>query len=266
MAATNQPLKRSVADAAPLPSVMARQDYAAGGAGQTVTIRDLPAHERPRERLRLLGAGQLSNPELISILLRTGVAGQSVMQLAARMLSAFGGLNGVARASFAELCALGGVSQAKACQVLAALELGRRAVSPAPADRPAIREAEDVYHLLRAQMAHLEQEQLRVLLLNTRREVLLVQEIYRGTVSAASVRVAEVLRPAIRENCPNVIAVHNHPSGDPTPSPEDISVTRRLRKSADLLDIALLDHVVIGARGFVSMKQRGLGFDGSASP
>ena len=235
-------------------------DYAAGGAGQTVTIRDLPVHERPRERLRLLGAGQLSNPELISILLRTGVAGQSVMQLAARLLAAFGGLAGVARSSFTELCALTGISQAKACQVLAALELGRRAAGPAPADRPVIREAEDVYLLLRPQMAHLQQEQLRVLLLNTKREVLLIREVYRGTVSTASVRVAEVLRPAIRENCPNVIAVHNHPSGDPTPSPEDTSVTRRLRASAELLDIALLDHVVIGARGFVSMKDRGLGF------
>lgn len=236
------------------------REYATPGAGQTLTIRDLPVQERPRERLRLLGAGQLSNPELISILLRTGVAGQNVMQLAAGMLSAFGGLAGVARASFAELCALDGVSQAKACQVLAALELGRRAAGPAPADRPLIMDAVDVDRLLRPQMAHLDQEQIRVLLLNAKREVLLVQEVYRGTVSKASVRVAEMLRPAIRENCPNVIAVHNHPSGDPTPSPEDTSVTQRLRKGAELLDITLLDHVVIGAPGFVSMKDRGMGF------
>ena len=242
---------------------MAQHDHANGGSGKTLTIRDLPAQERPRERLRLSGPGQLSNPELIAILLRTGVAGQNVMQLSARLLSEFGGLAGLARASFADLCAFDGIKEAKACQVLAALELGRRAAGPAPADRPAIRAPEDVYHLLRAQMAHLEQEQLRVLLLNTKHEVLLVREIYQGTVCAASVRVAEVLRPAIRENCPNVIVVHNHPSGDPTPSPEDTSVTRRIRESAELLDIALLDHVVIGARGFVSMKQRGLGFDGS---
>ena len=236
------------------------REYATPGAGQTLTIRDLPVQERPRERLRLLGAGQLSNPELISILLRTGVAGRNVMQLAAGMLSAFGGLAGVARASFSELCALDGVSQAKACQVLAALELGRRAAGPAPADRPLIMDAVDVDRLLRPQMAHLDQEQLRVLLLNAKREVLLVQEVYRGTVSKASVRVAEMLRPAIRENCPNVIAVHNHPSGDPTPSPEDTSVTQRLRKGAELLDITLLDHVVIGSPGFVSMKDRGMGF------
>ena len=241
---------------------MEQYDHANGMSAQTLTIRDLPAHERPRERLRLSGAGQLSNPELIAILLRTGITGQNVMQLSARLLSEFGGLAGLARASFTELCALDGVSEAKACQVLAALELGRRAASPAPADRPAIRDPEDVYHLLRAQMAHLEQEQLRVLLLNIKHEVLLVREVYQGTVCAASVRVAEVLRPAIRENCPNVIVVHNHPSGDPTPSPEDTSVTRRIRESAELLDIELLDHVVIGARDFVSMKQRGLGFDG----
>ena len=237
----------------------------AGVPGRTLTIRDLPAQERPRERLRLAGAGQLSNPELLAILLRTGMVGQNVMQLSARVLSEFDGLAGLARASFGELCGMDGVSQAKACQVLAALELGRRAAGPTPADRPAIREPEDVYHLLRPQMAHLEQEQLRILLLNTKHEVLLVREIYQGTVCAASVRVAEVLRPAIRENCPNVIIVHNHPSGDPTPSPEDTSVTRRIRESAELLDIELLDHVVIGARGFVSMKERGLGFGGAGS-
>ena len=236
------------------------REYATPAPGQTITIRDLPVQERPRERLRLLGAGQLSNPELISILLRTGVAGQSVMQLAASMLSAFGGLAGVARASFAELCAVDGVSQAKACQVLAALELGRRAAGPAPADRPVILDAADVDRLLRPQMAHLDQEQLRVLLLNAKREVLLVREVYRGTVSKASVRIAEMLRPAIKENCPNVIAVHNHPSGDPTPSPEDTAVTQRLRTSAELLDITLLDHVVIGSPGFVSMKDRNMGF------
>lgn len=241
---------------------MEQHVHANGISGRTLTIRDLPAHERPRERLRLSGAGQLSNPELIAILLRTGIAGQNVMQLSARLLSEFDGLAGLARASFAELSALGGMGEAKACHVLAALELGRRAAGPAPTDRPAIRDPEDVYHLLRAQMAHLEQEQLRVLLLNTKHEVLLVREVYQGTVCAASVRVAEVLRPAIRENCPNVIVVHNHPSGDPTPSPEDTAVTRRVRQSAELLDIELLDHVVIGARGFVSMKQRGLGFDG----
>ncbi len=240
-------------------------DGVTGAAGPTLTIRDLPVQERPRERLRLAGAGQLSNPELLAILLRTGVTGQNVMQLSARMLSEFDGLAGLARASFAELCRLDGVSQAKACQVLAALEMGRRAAGPTTADRPAIREPDDVYHLLRPQMAHLEQEQLRILLLNTKHEVLLVRELYRGTVCAASVRVAEVLRPAIRENSPNFIMVHNHPSGDPTPSPEDISVTRRIRKSAELLDIELLDHVVIGTRGFVSMKQRGMGFDGAGT-
>lgn len=240
---------------------MEQHDHANGMSGQTLTIRDLPAHERPRERLRLSGAGQLSNPELIAILLRTGIAGHNVMQLSARLLSAFGGLAGLARASFTEMCGLDGVSEAKACQVLAALELGRRAAGPAPADRPAIRDPEDVYHLLRAQMAHLEQEQLRVLLLNTKHEVLLVREVYQGTVCAASVRVAEVLRPAIRENCPNVIVVHNHPSGDPTPSGADVSITRDLVEAGKLLGMELLDHLVIGnAQRYVSMKEARLGF------
>ena len=227
----------------------------------TATIRDLPSHDRPRERLRLLGAHQLSNSELIAILLRTGIAGENVLNLATRLLAAFDGLAGLARASFADLCALNGVSEAKACQLFAALELGRRATNAAPEARPLIHSPADVHHLLGAEMASLPQERLRVLLLNTKQEVVLVREVYQGTVDTASVRIAEILRPAIRENCPSFIVVHNHPSGDPTPSSDDIRVTRRLRQSAATMDISLQDHLVIGARGFVSMKQRGLGFD-----
>ena len=109
-------------------------------------------------------------------------------------------------------------------------------------------------------MGLFEQEHLRALLLNVKNEVVAIEEIYRGNVSSSVVRVAEVLRPAVRENCPGVILVHNHPSGDPTPSPEDILVTRQIRTGAEMMDIELLDHVVLGTRGFVSLKDKGLGF------
>jgi DNA repair protein RadC len=223
-------------------------------------IRDLPQGERPRERLRELGPSYLNNAELIAILLRVGSEGESVLSLASRMLSTFGGLAGLARASYGELCALHGISDAKACQLMAALELGRRLVSLQPEDRAVIRSPQDVFNLLSAEMGFLQQEHLRVLLLNTKNEVLATQEIYKGNVNSAVVRVAEVLRPAIRENCPSIIIVHNHPSGDPTPSHEDILVTRQIRTSAEMMDIELLDHVIIGGQRYVSLKEKGLGF------
>ena len=219
-------------------------------------IRDLPADEKPRERLRALGAGQLSNPELIAILLRTGIKGEKVLSMSTRVISGFGGLAGLARSSFAELCETNGISEAKACQILAAFELGRRAASLLPGDRAMIRTPADIYNLLGAEMAMASQEKLKVVLLNTKAEVISVQEVYQGTVDSAQVRVAEVLRPAVRENCPAIMIVHNHPSGDPTPSPEDILITRRIKQCAEMMDIEFNDHIIIGSRGFVSMKER----------
>ena len=230
-------------------------------ANRQTAVRDLPSSERPRERLLAAGARTLSNAELIAVLLRTGTPGSSVLQLAGRLLAECAGLRGLAHASAAELCALRGISEAKACQLLAALELGRRSASLGPADRPVISAPEDVDLLLRAELAPLDQERLCVLLLNTKQELLRVHEVYQGTVNSASVRIAEVLRPAIKDNCPNIIVAHNHPSGDPNPSSEDIRVTRRLARSALTMDIDLHDHVIIAARGFVSMQRRGLGFD-----
>jgi len=227
-------------------------------------IRDMPQDERPRERLQRYGANHLSNAELIAILLRVGSTGENVLNLSARVLATYGGLGGVARASYGELCDLHGISDAKACQLMAALELGRRLVSLHPEDRSVIGSPLDVYNLLSAEMSFLDQEHLKVLLLNTKNEVIATNEIYKGTVNSAGVRVAEVIRPAVRDNCPNIIIVHNHPSGDPTPSPEDVMVTRQIRSCAEMMDIRLLDHVVIGSGRYVSLKERGLGFDVSA--
>ena len=252
----------------PAPTATAARDERAGGtslryppANYHAAVRDLPAAERPRERLLAAGARMLSNAELIAILLRTGASGEGVLQLSARLLAEFAGLRGLAHVTVAELCTLRGISETKACEVLAALELGRRSASLGPTDRPMMRAPEDVDLLLRAELAPLAQEKLYVLLLNTKQELLRVHEVYRGTVNSASVRIAEVLRPAIKDNCPNIVVVHNHPSGDPNPSAEDIRVTRRLARSAEIMDIDLNDHVVIAAAGFVSMKRRGLGFD-----
>ena len=224
-------------------------------------IRDLPQGERPRERLKQHGAKHLSNTELIAILLRTGMQGENVLSLSSRLLTRLEGLVGLGRSSFAELCSQPGLSEAKACQLLAAVELGRRFVSLAPEERMIINSPQDVANLLMAEMATLEQEHLRALLMNTKNEVLGIQEIYVGNVNSSVVRSAEVFRPAVRNNATSIIVVHNHPSGDPTPSPEDVAITKVLVEAGELIGVDLLDHVVVGSGGrFVSLNEKGLGF------
>ena len=226
----------------------------------TTMIRDLPRGERPRERLRDYGPSHLSNAELIAILLRTGVTGESVINLGVRLLSHFQGLSGLARATYGEVCSLKGISEAKACQLQAAFELGRRLVSLHPEDRAVISCPDDVANLLAAEMSTLDQEHLRLVLLDTKNHVTGVSEIYIGKVSSSVVRAAEVFRPAVRDNSAALVVVHNHPSGDPTPSPEDIGITKQLRSSGDLLGIELLNHIILGDKRHVSLKEQGLGF------
>ena len=224
-------------------------------------IRDLPQEERPRERLRQHGVKHLSNTELIAILLRTGMKGENVISLSSRVLTRLEGLAGLGRSTFSQLCAQRGLSEAKACQLLAAIELGRRFVSLAPEERAAVNSPQDVANLLMAEMAVLEQEHLRALLLNTKNEVLGIQEIYVGNVNSSVVRPAEVFRPAVRDNATSVIVVHNHPSGDPTPSHEDVAITRDLVEAGKMVAVELLDYLVIGSGNrFVSLKEAGLGF------
>jgi len=159
----------------------------------------------------------------------------------------------------AELCAERGVGEAKAAQLKAALELGKRLVSTQPEERAVVRSPQDVANLLMADMGLLDQEQLRVVLLNTKNQVISVPEVYRGSVSTSLIRVSEVFREAVRENCPAIIVVHNHPSGDPTPSQEDVQVTEQMVNAGRLLDIEVLDHLIIGQQRYVSLKEQGLG-------
>ena len=222
-------------------------------------IRDMPGADRPRERLRDSGAAALGNAELLAILLRTGTASENALALAARAIAEFGGLEGLARARFDDLCGLHGLGQAKASQLLAALELGKRVTMSRGSARPTIGAPEDVAALVQAEMAPFDQEHFRVLVLNTKNQVMAMPDVFVGSVNSTTIRTAEVFREAVRQNCPGVIAVHNHPSGDPTPSDEDIAVTRELAKAGKALDIQLLDHVVVGRDGFVSLKEKGLG-------
>jgi DNA repair protein RadC len=224
-------------------------------------IRDLPATERPRERLRDYGAGSLSTSELLAIVLRTGASRESVLALASRLLSCHGGLVGLARAGFGELCQERGLGEAKAAQLKAAFELGRRLASAQPEERATVRSPQDVANLLLSEMGLLEQEELRVVLMNTRNQVLGVHTVYRGSVNTSLVRVGELFREAVRQNCPALVVAHNHPSGDPTPSPDDVAMTKQAVEAGRLLDIEVLDHLVIAQQRFVSLKERRLGFE-----
>ncbi len=231
-----------------------------------ILIRDVPSDERPRERLRDRGAQALSNSELLAILLRVGRRNESVVSMSTRLLRDLGGLKGLHQATFDELASQPGMAVAKTAQIKAALELGRRLQVESPEQRPIISGPQDIYNLVGSDMVFLDHEELRVLVLDTRNHVVHTESLYRGTVNAAHVRTAEVFREAVRRNQPNIIVVHNHPSGDPTPSPDDESTTRLLVEAGKALDIKVLDHVIVahndGAR-FASMKDMGLGFEGN---
>jgi len=223
-------------------------------------ITDLHESDRPRERLAALGPQALSNAELIAILLRVGVTGENAVQVGQRLLQKFGGISGIHRAPFVELINQHGIGEAKAAQLKAAVELGRRLTLETPDERPTINSPADAAALVMYDMAALEQEYLRVMLLDRRNRVLEVTELYRGSVSSAQVRVGEVFREAIRKNASALIVIHNHPSGDPTPSPDDVSLTRAIVQAGKMLDVDVLDHLVIGQGRWVSLKERGLGF------
>lgn len=223
-------------------------------------ISEMPSDERPRERLAHLGAQSLSTAELLAILLRTGVTGENVVSVGQRLLRDFGGLAGLRRASIEELCAQRGVGLAKAAQLKAAVELAVRFRETAPDERQTIHSPADAAEHLQYEMELLEQEELRAMLLDTRNRIIKVENVYKGSINQSQVRVAELFKGAIRANAASVIIAHNHPSGDPTPSPDDVAVTRQMIQAGKLLDIEVLDHLVIGRGRFVSLKDRGLGF------
>jgi DNA repair protein RadC len=229
--------------------------------GYQLTIKEMPASERPRERLARVGPGALSTAELLAVVMRTGTGGENVVRMAERLLAHFGGLTGLARADFAALTTVRGLGPAKAAELQAAFELGRRLVAAAPEERPAVRTPDDAARLVMAEMGLLVQEQLRVILLDTRNRVIAAPTVYVGSLNGATVRAAEVFRDAITRGAASVIVVHNHPSGDPAPSREDETITKQLAQAGALLDIEVLDHLVIGHQRFVSMRRQGLGFD-----
>jgi DNA repair protein RadC len=226
----------------------------------TYRITDLLMEERPRERLEKLGAQALSTAELLAILLRVGVAGENAVQLGTRLLREFNSLGGLQRASFADVCRFKGIGRAKASQIKAAIELGKRLSVEMPEEKPTIHSPQDAANLVMYEMSALTQEELWVMLLDTRNRHLQTEKIYKGSLNASSVRIGELFKGAIQRNAASLIVIHNHPSGDPAPSPEDIALTRAIVQAGKLLDVEILDHLVIGHNRFVSMKEKSLGF------
>ncbi len=223
-----------------------------------VTIKDLPESERPRERMAALGAQALSNTELLAILLRTGTATESVLDVARRILTQPGGLRFLGESSMANLIAIPGIGMAKAAQIKAGLELGRRLALLDPEVRPVIRTPADVAALVMEEMRYLDREHFRVVGLNTKNQVIAVDQVSVGSLNASLVHPREVFKPMIARSAAAVVLLHNHPSGDPAPSREDIQITQRLAEAGRILGIEVLDHVVIGDNRHVSMKERGL--------
>jgi DNA repair protein RadC len=220
------------------------------------TVHDIAPDDRPRERLQKFGADILSTSDLLAIILRTGTQRDNVMEMATKLLIKYGGLAGLMSADFHELSAEYGLGLAKTAQLKAALELGKRLSMQQPDKRFQIKSADDAANVVRMEMMFLDHEQMHILILDTKNQLIELIKRYKGTVNSSVLRSAEIFRPAIVRNCPNVIVCHNHPSGDPTPSPEDIDVTLQLVEAGRLLDIEVLDHLVIGNPRYVSLKQQ----------
>jgi DNA repair protein RadC len=222
-----------------------------------LVLRQLPKEERPRERLLRHGPEALSNAELLAILLRTGTANESAVKLAGKVLAACGGLRHLTDMTVEQLTAIKGIGPAKALQLKAGIELGRRLSRSRLDDAPQIRSPRDAAELVRDELRFLTKEHFIVLFLNTKNRVIGKETLSIGSLNASIVHPREVFRSAIQRNSASIICAHNHPSGDPTPSPEDIDVTRRLAEAGRLIGIELLDHIIIADQTHVSLKELG---------
>ncbi|MFD9624916.1 RadC family protein [Peribacillus muralis] len=220
-------------------------------------IRDYPKEERPRERFLQDGPESLSNQELLALLLRTGTKEESVLHLAGRLINSVKGLRLLKEASVEELIGIKGIGEAKAIHILASVELGRRMNQLNDQDRYVIRSPEDGANYCMEEMRFLSQEHFVCLYLNTKNQVLQKTTVFIGSLNASIVHPREVFKEAFRRSAASIICLHNHPSGDPTPSREDIEVTKRLVECGRIIGIEVLDHIIIGEHKYVSLKEKG---------
>jgi len=226
---------------------------------KSFTIHDLPTSERPRERLQKFGVEALSAQEILALILGRGIAGESVMITAQRLLSQFGNLKGIASASVEELSQVKGIGIAKASQIKAAFELANRLEDySAAGDKPLVKTPDDVAAVVRSRLRGKKKEHFLALLLDTRSQLIKVSEISIGSLDTSIVHPREVFKEAISASAASVIFAHNHPSGDPEASEDDIELTKRLAKAGEIVGIEVLDHIIIGDKKFLSLKREGL--------
>jgi len=226
-------------------------------------IKDLPEDERPRERIAQKGARTLSDAEILAVFFGTGTKGRSAVDVGRSMIDHFGSLRNLSRASVQELLAIDGVGPAKAAHLAAAFEFGRR-LSIEPYSDQSVTSPEDVYELVGPEMQQLTQESVRAILLNHRKKLIHIVEIFRGTANESFANPSEILRPAIGHSASAMILVHNHPSGDPSPSRADHDATRRMQSACSAVGIEFTDHVIVGSRSlneaepYFSFREGGL--------
>ncbi|OGN86980.1 MAG: hypothetical protein A2158_02270 [Chloroflexi bacterium RBG_13_46_14] len=226
---------------------------------KSFTIHDLPVSERPRERLNKYGVEALSAQEILALILGRGISGESVTVTSQRLLSQFGNLRGIADATIEELSGIKGIGPAKASQIKAAFELANRLKdSPESDKKPVVKTPEDVVNLIQNKLKGKKKEHFLVLCLDTRGKLIKTSEVSVGSLDSSIVHPREVFKEALTASAASVIFVHNHPSGEPEPSEDDIKLTRRLADAGDILGIEVLDHVITGDNNFKSLKREGL--------
>lgn len=224
---------------------------------QKVKLKDLPKNERPRERLIRYGADKLSNAELLALILRTGTKDYNVLNLCSLLLGEFGGINGLLNLSVKELKEINGIGEAKTAQILALAELSKRFNSFQSGEELIISSPKDVAFYMMKEMNNLKKEYFKIIMLNTKNMIISIKDVSVGSLNSSIVHPREVFVEAIKNSSSAVILCHNHPSGDCTPSKEDMAVTKRLKECGDLIGIEVLDHIIIGRKKFISFKEKG---------
>ena len=224
-----------------------------------ISIKDMPEGERPREKMMQQGSSALSNAELLALLIGSGNRDDSALSLAVHVLSlAEGSLRGLSNCQPEEYMSIKGVGKSCACRIAAAVELGRRMASAPPAQRVRLGDPDSAASLFMEEMRHLQQEKMRVAMINTKGELMAREDVSLGGIYSASASPREIFTNAVRKGAFGVVLAHNHPSGDPSPSAADISVTRQIADAGKLLGIQLMDHIIIGDGRFVSLKEMGV--------